>query len=192
MTNYAIVKTNSGWSQLYTLQQAGVAGKTEAEMEAIALANPVSNMTINSWNFISLNPRDVGATAVTSDITGCNVDEQEQSSSNWATDASGSSSGNWYSGSNIQAYVRPTQNSQYYKQRFAPIHQGQWFGEYTIKVYMYIKKTHIITATAGSGGYIQPIGNVEVNEGSDITFTVNANSNYHIKSIKVDGSDIPL
>ncbi|WP_201326990.1 SBBP repeat-containing protein [Thermotomaculum hydrothermale] len=50
--------------------------------------------------------------------------------------------------------------------------------------------TYSITATAGTGGTINPSGNVTVNEGVDISFTISANSGYHIKDVLVDGSSV--
>ena len=47
--------------------------------------------------------------------------------------------------------------------------------------------THIITATAGTGGSITPPGAVTVNEGDEQTFTIAANTNYSIASVTVDG-----
>ena len=49
--------------------------------------------------------------------------------------------------------------------------------------------TYTITATAGSNGTITPSGTVTVNEGEDQSFTITANSGYHIVSVLVDGAD---
>lgn len=46
--------------------------------------------------------------------------------------------------------------------------------------------SHIITASAGTGGSISPSGSVIVNNGEDQTFTITANSNYSIADVKVD------
>jgi len=51
---------------------------------------------------------------------------------------------------------------------------------------------HTITASAGTGGSISPSGSVSVSDGSSRTFTVQADSGYHIQEIRVDGSPIPL
>ena len=190
MTNYAIVLTNNGWTQLYTLLQAGIPGKTEAEMEEIARANPVTNLTKNSWNYKTLNPHNVGATSSTNNITGCSVDELNPSSGSWANTSSGGTSGNWYTGTNIKFYLKPTTSGTIYKARFAPIHDGQWFGEYTIKVFAYFVENYTITASAGTGGTITPSGAQTVTGGSSKTFTINANSGYTIKAIKVDNISI--
>ena len=47
-----------------------------------------------------------------------------------------------------------------------------------------------ITATAGANGTISPSGEVTVAEGEDKTFTITANSGYHIKDVKVNGSSV--
>jgi len=46
-----------------------------------------------------------------------------------------------------------------------------------------------IAASAGSGGSISPSGNVILNCGSNQSFTITANSCYHIDSVLVDGSN---
>jgi predicted glutamine amidotransferase len=46
--------------------------------------------------------------------------------------------------------------------------------------------TFTITATAGTGGTINPTGAVSVNYGADQTFTITANTNYHITDVLVD------
>ena len=50
--------------------------------------------------------------------------------------------------------------------------------------------TFTITATAGANGSISPSGGVTVAEGEDKTFTITANSGYHIKDVKVNGSSV--
>ena len=50
--------------------------------------------------------------------------------------------------------------------------------------------TFTITATAGANGTISPSGEVTVAEGEDKTFTITANSGYHIKDVKVNGSSV--
>ena len=47
-----------------------------------------------------------------------------------------------------------------------------------------------ITATAGANGTISPSGEVTVAKGEDKTFTITANSGYHIKDVKVNGSSV--
>ena len=49
---------------------------------------------------------------------------------------------------------------------------------------------YTITATAGANGTISPSGEVTVTEGEDKTFTITANSGYHIKDVKVNGSSV--
>ena len=49
---------------------------------------------------------------------------------------------------------------------------------------------YTINATAGANGTISPSGEVTVAEGEDKTFTITANSGYHIKDVKVNGSSI--
>lgn len=50
--------------------------------------------------------------------------------------------------------------------------------------------TNIITATAGSNGYITPSGAVAVNYGANQTFTMTPKANYHIANVIVDGSSV--
>ena len=50
--------------------------------------------------------------------------------------------------------------------------------------------THTITASAGPGGSITPLGAVTVNQGAARTFTITADANYHIAGVLVDGSSV--
>lgn len=47
---------------------------------------------------------------------------------------------------------------------------------------------HTIVASAGTGGSINPSGNVSVNDGASQVFTIAANSGYEIDDVKVDGA----
>ena len=49
---------------------------------------------------------------------------------------------------------------------------------------------YTINATVGANGTISPSGEVTVAEGEDKTFTITANSGYHIKDVKVNGSSV--
>ena len=49
---------------------------------------------------------------------------------------------------------------------------------------------YTITATAGANGTISPSGEVTVPEATNQTFTITANSGYHIKDVKVNGSSV--
>ena len=49
---------------------------------------------------------------------------------------------------------------------------------------------YTITATAGANGTISPSGEVTVAEGGDKIFTITANSGYHIKDVKVNGTSV--
>lgn len=51
-------------------------------------------------------------------------------------------------------------------------------------------KTYTITASAGTGGSISPSGNVSVNHGSNQTFTITPNTNYHVADVLVDGNSV--
>ena len=51
---------------------------------------------------------------------------------------------------------------------------------------------HTIKVTAGSGGNIDPSGEVTVESGESLTFTITANSNYRINEILVDGKSVPV
>ena len=50
--------------------------------------------------------------------------------------------------------------------------------------------TYTITATAGSNGNISSSGPVSVNYGSDETFTITPDTNYHVADVVVDGSSV--
>ena len=49
---------------------------------------------------------------------------------------------------------------------------------------------YTINATAGANGTISPSDEVTVAEGEDKTFTITANSGYHIKDVKVNGASV--
>ena len=49
---------------------------------------------------------------------------------------------------------------------------------------------YTVNATAGANGTISPSGEVTVAEGEDKTFTITANTGYHIKDVKVNGSSV--
>ena len=50
--------------------------------------------------------------------------------------------------------------------------------------------THTITASAGSNGSISPSGSVSVNHGSNQTFTITPDANYHVADVLVDSSSV--
>ncbi len=49
---------------------------------------------------------------------------------------------------------------------------------------------YTITASAGPGGDINPSGSVAVSAGTDLSFSISANSGYQISDIKVDNSSV--
>ncbi|SSC13327.1 conserved protein of unknown function [Mesotoga infera] len=51
-------------------------------------------------------------------------------------------------------------------------------------------KTYTITATAGTGGSINPAGSVNVTHGSNQSFTITPDTGYDIEDVKVDGVSI--
>ncbi|HLF14942.1 MAG TPA: hypothetical protein VI932_08660, partial [Bacteroidota bacterium] len=59
---------------------------------------------------------------------------------------------------------------------------------HTIAAYFSIN-VHTITATASTGGNISPSGAVNVNYGSNQSFSVTPNTGYHIDSVVVDGAN---
>ncbi len=80
-------------------------------------------------------------------------------------------------------------NSHYYWRVKADDHNGgvTWgpvWDFYTINTYS------IITASAGSGGSITPSGAATVNPGADQSFTIAANTGYHISDVLVDGASV--
>lgn len=56
---------------------------------------------------------------------------------------------------------------------------------HTISV-VYSLITNTITASAGTGGSISPQGNVSVNYGSNLTFSISAGTGYYISDVKAD------
>ena len=48
--------------------------------------------------------------------------------------------------------------------------------------------TYSITASAGTGGSVSPSGSISVVPGADQTFTISANSGYHVANVTVDGT----
>ncbi|MGE5180169.1 MAG: LamG-like jellyroll fold domain-containing protein [Bacteroidota bacterium] len=50
--------------------------------------------------------------------------------------------------------------------------------------------TYTITASAGTGGTIDPLGSVTVDYGTDRTFTITPASGHHISDVLVDGSSV--
>ncbi len=52
---------------------------------------------------------------------------------------------------------------------------------------IHFMSTHTISATSGVNGTISPVGEVEINHGSNQTFTITPNSNYHVTGVQVDG-----
>ena len=52
---------------------------------------------------------------------------------------------------------------------------------------LYAPTVYTITASAGTGGTINPSGAVQVNPGANQTFTITPNSGYIISSVTVDG-----
>ena len=78
---------------------------------------------------------------------------------------------------------------------------GESVGMVSTYTFSNIQKAHTITATfavdsytitasAGTGGSINPSGSTAVNSGSSKTFTITANSGYKISDVKVDGSSV--
>ena len=62
--------------------------------------------------------------------------------------------------------------------------------DHTIDVYFEKKPTYTITATAEAGGTIEPSGEISVEEGNDITFTITPDNGYQIEKVEVDGNNI--
>jgi uncharacterized repeat protein (TIGR02543 family) len=56
-------------------------------------------------------------------------------------------------------------------------------GNFAINVYT-------ITASAGANGSISPTGSVNVNHGSNQSFTITPNANFHVADVLVDGSSV--
>jgi hypothetical protein len=54
----------------------------------------------------------------------------------------------------------------------------------------FAQKTYAVTASAGTGGSISPVGTVYVNHGSSQSFTITANAGYNIANVIVDGASV--
>jgi N-acetylgalactosamine-6-sulfatase len=52
--------------------------------------------------------------------------------------------------------------------------------------------THTITATAGNHGRLVPAGAVAVREGGNLTFTLQPDPQFHVNSVTLDGSPLPV
>jgi len=63
-------------------------------------------------------------------------------------------------------------------------------GTVDIGAYEYSATNFTITASAGTGGVIAPNGSVNVNAGTNQTFTISANVGYHIADVLVDGVSV--
>lgn len=50
--------------------------------------------------------------------------------------------------------------------------------------------THVINATAGTGGHISPQGNVSVTDGADQAFTITPDLGFAIRDVRVDGASV--
>jgi hypothetical protein len=59
-----------------------------------------------------------------------------------------------------------------------------------ISEYEPLQNTYTITATAGSNGSIAPSGTISVNEGTNRTFNITPNTNYHVADVLVDGLSV--
>ena len=53
-----------------------------------------------------------------------------------------------------------------------------------------LERSYIITATAGDGGSISPNGSVSIPEGGNQTFSITADSGYHISDVVVDSRSV--
>ena len=62
-------------------------------------------------------------------------------------------------------------------------------GDHTIAA-SFAQTTHTITASAGSGGSIDPSGAVPVNDGAAQSFTITPAEHYHVADVLVDGSSV--
>ncbi|MCB4756095.1 MAG: C25 family cysteine peptidase [Elusimicrobia bacterium] len=61
------------------------------------------------------------------------------------------------------------------------------FGDPETEFQLSVGVTNTITATAGSGGSISPVGVVSVNSGASQAFTITPDTGYHIVGVTIDG-----
>ena len=64
------------------------------------------------------------------------------------------------------------------------------FNRYNNRLSYTTQATYTITSTAGTGGTINPDGNVNVVKGYDQTFTITPDTGYYISDVTVDGSSV--
>ena len=81
------------------------------------------------------------------------------------------------------AYVAASPYRHYWTQDF-----GRQSGVYSCPEIA----TFTIAATAGSGGIIAPQGNVPIDQGSDITFTITPDPGYSVNEVRVDGDAVDI
>ena len=65
---------------------------------------------------------------------------------------------------------------------------------HTIEAYFIENQSNVytITASAGTGGAIDPSGEVKVGDGENITFVITPNTNYRIKEVLIDGNSVGI
>ena len=64
------------------------------------------------------------------------------------------------------------------------------FQSWSIQIYGTTASVDTITASAGAGGSILPVGSVAVGQGWDQTFTIKASSGYAVADVLVDGASV--
>jgi hypothetical protein len=49
---------------------------------------------------------------------------------------------------------------------------------------------YTITATAGSGGFIEPAGTIDVAHGGSVQFTMTAEAGFRVADVSIDGNSV--
>ncbi len=104
----------------------------------------------------------------------------------------------WSSGASLAKiwYTTGTSNQGH---TFSPGSYGNWpetpsfiHDSKKYNIYCTIQSSYAISATAGTGGSISPSGSIEVNHGTDQTFTITPDTGYIISDVSVDGSSVGI
>lgn len=80
-------------------------------------------------------------------------------------------------------------DTAYVYRAFTTVAEGTAYGE-LCSFHTTLPPRYTITASASAGGVISPSGEVVVNEGENVTFTVTPNENYAIEALLVDGVSV--
>ena len=174
VTTYTVNNLTDGTTYFFTVT-AYDTGSNES-----AYSNEVSKTITPQQYTLTVTSAGTGTGTVTSSPTGINCGS--------------TCSGTYNSGTSVTLTASPATSST-----FTGWSGGGCTGTGTCSVTMNTAKTvtatftlksYTITASAGSGGTISPSGSVSVDYGTNKTFTISPNTNYHVADVLVDGSSV--